>query len=131
MEHRPRTLHCNAYGLSKRTNDYRYREHWLEQRPPVAERWNVLSQDEFNKRPTAPWFEVQGRVIPNHLDLPAQLRKMALVAPSPVFRINRRTQRVKQRKMQKEALRAPLPSSRLPFANSCCKCPLADCLPAG
>ena len=114
VEHRPRTLHCNADGLSKRINDYRYREHWLEQLPPVAERWNVLSQDEFDKLPTAPWFDVQGRVIPNHLDLPARLRNMAPVAPSPVFRINRRTQRLKQQEMQKEALREPSPLLPLP-----------------
>ena len=43
VEHRPRTQHRNADGLSKRTSDYRWREQQLENLPPVAKRWNFLS----------------------------------------------------------------------------------------
>ena len=49
VEHRPRTLHCIADGLSKRTNDCRWRERQLGKLPPVAERWNFLSQDEYER----------------------------------------------------------------------------------
>ena len=66
VEHRPRTQHRNADGLSKQTNDYRWRDQQFEKLPPVGERWNFLSQDEYERLPTAPWFDVQGRVIPNH-----------------------------------------------------------------
>ena len=57
VEHRPRTQHRNADGLSKRTNEYRWREKQLAQLPAAGERWNFLSADEFDKLPTAPWFE--------------------------------------------------------------------------
>ena len=40
VEHRPRAQHRIADGLSKRTNDCRWRERQLEKPPPVAERWN-------------------------------------------------------------------------------------------
>ena len=70
VEHRPRTQHRNADGLSKRTNEYRCREKQLAQQPAAGERWNFLSADEFDKLPVAPWFDLQGRVIriiPNYL----------------------------------------------------------------
>ena len=54
VEHRPRTQHRIADGLSKRKIDYRWREQQLEKLPPVAESWNVLSQDEYERLPTAP-----------------------------------------------------------------------------
>ena len=60
MEHRPRTQHRNAHGLSKRTNDYQWREKQLEKLPPVADKWNFLSQDEFEQLPIAPWFDLHG-----------------------------------------------------------------------
>ena len=69
VEHCLKTQRRNADGLSKRTNDYRWREYQLEQLPPVAEHWNFMCQDEFDKLPTAPWFDAQGRVKPNHPDL--------------------------------------------------------------
>ena len=81
VEHRARTQHCNANDLSKRTNDYRWREQQLEKLPPVAERCNFLSQDEYEQLPIAPCFDVQGRVIPNHPDLPSHLRH---VQPTPL-----------------------------------------------
>ena len=65
VEHRPRTQHRNADGLSKRTNDYRWREKQLEKLPAVTDKWNFLSQEEFDQLPVAPWFDLHGRVIPN------------------------------------------------------------------
>ena len=76
VERRPRTQHRNADGLFKRTNDYRWREQQLEKLPPVAERWNFLSQDEYERLPTALWFDVQGRVISNHPELPPHLKNL-------------------------------------------------------
>ena len=87
VEHRTRTQHRNADGLSKRTNEYRCREKQLAQQPAAGERWNFLSADEFNKLPVAPWFDLQGRVIPNHPDLPAHLQNLEPKAPSPVLRV--------------------------------------------
>ena len=82
VDHRPRTQHRYADGLSKRTNDYRWREQQLEKLPPVAERWNFLSQDEFERLPTAPLFDVQGRIIPNHPDLPPHLQNLQPTLPT-------------------------------------------------
>ena len=101
--------HRNADGLSKQTNDYRWREQQLENLPPVAQRWNVLPQDEYEQLPTAPWFDVQGRVIPNHPELPQHLKNLQPNPPNLVQRVVRRTQRIKRRDKQKEDLQAPLP----------------------
>ena len=96
VEHRPRTQHRNADGLSKRTNEYRCREKQLAQQPAAGEPWNFLSADEIDKLPVAPRFDLQGRVIPTK-------------APSPVLRLLRRTQRATRRDKQAKALAAPLP----------------------
>ena len=109
VEHRPRTQHRNADGLSKRTNEFRYREKQLAQQPAAGERWNFLSADEFDKLPVAPWFDLQGRVIPNHPDLSAHLRNLEPGAPNQVLRVLRRTQRANRRDRQAKALAAPLP----------------------
>ena len=109
VEHRPRTQHRNADGLSKRTNEYRWREKQLAQLPAAGERWNFLSADEFDKLPIAPWFDLQGRVIPNHPDLPAHLQNLEPRAPDQVLRVLRRTQRANRRGRQAKALAAPLP----------------------
>ena len=109
VEQRPRTQHRNADGLSKRTNEYRCREKQLAQQPAAGERWNFLSVDEFDKLPVSPWFDLQGRVIPNHPDLPAHLQNLEPKAPSPVLRVLRRTKRATKRDKQAEALAAPLP----------------------
>ena len=114
MEHRPRTQHRNADGLSKRTNDYRRPERQLAQLPAAGERWNFLSADEFDKLPVAPWFDVQGRVIPNHPDLPAHLQNLEPEAPNMVRRIIRRTQRANRQDQQAKALAAPLPPLPIP-----------------
>ena len=92
VELHPRTQHRNPDGLSKRTNEYRWRENQLAQLPPTGERWNFLSPDEFDKLPFAPWFDVQGRVIPNHPELPEHLQNMERAAPNPVRRVFRPTQ---------------------------------------
>ena len=108
VEHRPRTQHRNADGLSKRTNEYRWREKQLAQLPAAGERWNFLSAEEFDKLPIALWFDLQGRVIPNHPDLPAHLQNLEPRAPDQVLRVLRRTQRANRRDRQAKALAAPL-----------------------
>ena len=109
VEHRPRTQHRNADGLSKRTNEYRWREKQLAQLPAAGERWKFLSADEFDKLPIAPWFDLQGRVIPNHPDLPALLQNLEPRVPDQVLRVLRRMQRANRRDRQVKALAAPLP----------------------
>ena len=109
VEHRPRTQHRNADGLSKRTNEYRCREKQLAQQPAAGERWNFLSADEFDKLPVAPWFDLQGRVIPNHPELPAHLQNLEPKAPNQLLRVLRRTKRASRRDRQAKAFAAPLP----------------------
>ena len=118
LEKRPRTQHRNADGLSKRTNDYCWREQQLEKLPPVAERWNFLSQDEHKRFPSAPWFGAQGRVIPNHPDLLSHWRHGQPTPPNLVQLVILHTQRTKLREKQKEALQAPLQLPPLPVLHS-------------
>ena len=103
VEHRTRAQHCKADGLSKRTNNYRWREQQLQKLPTVTEHRNFLSQDEYEQLPTAPWFDAQCRIIPNHPDLPSHLRHVQPTTPNLVQRVTRRTQRTKPREKQKEA----------------------------
>ena len=109
VEHRPRTQHRNADGLSKRTNDYRCREQQLAQLLATGERWNFLSAEEFDNLPVAPWFDLQGRIIPNHPDLPPHLQNLEPKAPDQALRVLRRVQRANKRERQAKALAAPLP----------------------
>ena len=109
VEHRPRTQRRNADGLSKRTNEYRCREQQLAQLPASGERWNFHSAEEFDNLPIAPWFDLQGRIIPNHPDLPPHLQNLEPKAPDQALRVLRRVQRANKRKRQAEALAAPLP----------------------
>ena len=81
IEHQPRTQHRNADGLSKRTNDNKKQEKQLKGLPPNAEKWNFLSQEENNKLPLTPWFDVHGRVIPDHPNLPVHLQKLTNFSP--------------------------------------------------
>ena len=118
VEHRPRTQHRNADGLSKRTNEYRWREKQLAQLPAAGERWNFLSADEFDKLPIAPWFNLQGRIIPNHPDLPAHLQNLEPRAPDQVLRVLRRTQRANRQDRKAKALAAPLPPQPPPVLQS-------------
>ena len=109
VQHRPRTQHRNADGLSKRTNDYRCREKQLAQLPAAVERWNFLSAEEFDNLPVAPWFDLQGRVIPNHPDLPTHLQNLEPKANNQALRVLRRAQQANKREQQTKALVAPLP----------------------
>ena len=118
VEHRPRTQHRNADGLSKRTNDSRLRERQLKKLPPVAERWNFLSQDEYERLPTAPWFDMQGRVIPNHPELPTHLKNLQPNPPDLIQRVIRRTKRAKRQAKQKEALQVSLTPLPPPFLHA-------------
>ena len=68
-----------------------------------------MSAEEFDKLPVVPWFDLQGRVIPNHPDLPAHLQNLEPKAPTPVLRVLRRTRRATRREKQAKALAAPLP----------------------
>ena len=115
VEHRPRTQHRNADGLSKRTNDYRWREKQLEKLPAVIDKWNFLSQEEFNQLPIAPWFDLHGRVIPNHPQLPAHLRNTKLDPTNAVCRVARRRKRRQAAEKSERALRAPLPEALVPI----------------
>ena len=53
VKHCSRTQHRIADGLSKRTNDFRWLEKQLEKLPLMAERWDYLSQDEYDQLPVA------------------------------------------------------------------------------
>ena len=118
VEHQPRTQHRNADGLSKRTNDCRWRERQLEKVPPIAERWNFLSQDEYERLPTAPWFDQQGRVMSNHPELPIHLKNLQPNPPDLVQRVIRRSKRAKRRAKRTEALHRPLPSPPPPILHA-------------
>ena len=52
--HRPKTQHRNADGLSERRNDYKKHERQLGELHLVAEKWNFLSQEEYDKLPLVP-----------------------------------------------------------------------------
>ena len=118
VEHRPRAQHRNADSLSKRTNDCRWRERQLEKLPPVAERWNFLFQNEYERLPTAPWFDQQGLVISNHPELPIHLKNLQPNPPDLVQRVIRRSKRAKRRAKRIEALQRPLPSTPPPILHA-------------
>ena len=114
VEHRPRTQHRNADGLSKRTNDYRWREEQLEKLPAVTDKWNFLSQEDFDQLPVAPWFDLHGRVIPNHPQLPAHLRNTKPYPTNAICRVARRRKRRQAAEKSERALRASLPEALVP-----------------
>ena len=95
IEHRPRTQHRNADGLSKSTNDYKNHGKQLKGLSPIAEKWNFLSQEEYDKFPLTPWFDVHGRVIPDHPNLPVHLQKLTNFPP-PATTVVAPTQKNKQ-----------------------------------
>ena len=76
---------------------------------PRANAGIFLSADEFDKLPVAPWFDLQGRVIPNHPELPAHLQNLEPKAPNQLLRMLRRTKRASRRDRQAKAFAAPLP----------------------
>ena len=117
IEHRIRTQHRNADGLSKRTNDYEKNEKQLKGLPAIADKWNFLSQEEYDKLPLAPWFDVQGRVIPDHPELPTHLQKLTSQR-SPETTITAPTRKSGQHKqgaiLRDKAMKAPLPTLPTP-----------------
>ena len=117
IEHRPRTQPRNADGLSKRTNDYKKHEKQLKGLPAIADKWNFLSQEEYNKLPLAPWFDVHGRVIPGHPELPTHLQRLASQR-SPETTITAPTRKSGQYKQsaikRDKAMKAPLPTLPIP-----------------
>ena len=68
-----------------------------------------ISSHEFDKLPVTPRFDLQGRVIPNHPDLPAHLQNMEPGAPNQALRVLRRARRANRRDKQAAAVAAPLP----------------------
>ena len=74
IKHRPKTQHRNADGLSEGTNGYKRHEKQLKGLPPIVEKWNFLSQEEYGKLPLTSWFNVHGRVIPDDLNLPVYFK---------------------------------------------------------
>ena len=114
IEHRPRTQHRNADGLSKRTNDYKKHEKKLKGLPPIAEKWNFVSQEEDNKLPLTPRFDVHGRVMPHHTNLPVHLQKLTNLPPLTTT-VVAPTQKNKQSvTIRDKAMRAPLPALPTP-----------------
>ena len=111
VERRPRTQYRKVEGLSKRTNIYQWREKQLEKLPPVAEEWNFLSQEEFDQLPVSPWFDLHGRVIPNHHQVPAHLRNTKRDPQNAVCRVTRCRKRHQAAEKKESALRAPLPEA--------------------
>ena len=76
-------------------------------------KWNFLSQEEYDRLPVAPWFDVQGRVIPNHPDLPTHLQRLA-TQHSPQTTTIAPTRRSGQSRqsaiMRDKAMKAPMPT---------------------
>ena len=68
--------------------------------------------------PSAPWFGVQGRVIPNHPDRPSHWRHGQPTPPNLVQLVKLRTQRTKLQEKQTEALQAPLQLTPPPVLHS-------------
>ena len=56
-----------------------------------------------------PRSPLQGRIIPNHPDLPAHLQNLEPKAPDQALRVLRRVQRANKQERQAKALAAPLP----------------------
>ena len=77
--HRPRAQHRNVDRLSKRTNDYIHCEQILEKLSKVSEGFNFMSQKDYDDLPTIPYFDIHGRLIPDHPDLPPDARARLLL----------------------------------------------------
>ena len=63
IEHRPRTRHTNADGLSKRTNLYVMKEQNLKDEPRVKEGFNFLDQEVYDALPMLTTVDKQRRTI--------------------------------------------------------------------
>ena len=89
IQHRSRIQHRNADRLSKRTNEYKKHERQLREIPSIAEKLIFLSKKEYDKLPLVPWFEIQGRVIPNHPELPEHLKNWYKKYPQTMLKVAR------------------------------------------
>ena len=110
IQHRPRTQHRIADGLSKRTNDYKKHERQLGELPSIAEKWNFLAQEEYDKLPQVQWFDVQGRMIPNHPELPKHLKNCDKNFPPTTLKVARVRNRALIIAFREKVLRSPLPT---------------------
>ena len=63
IEHRPRTCHTNADGLSKRTNLYVIKERRLKNDPAVREGINFMDQEVYDSLPMLDCVSKNGRQI--------------------------------------------------------------------
>ena len=85
--------------------------------PAIADKWNFLSQEEYDKLPLAPWFDVHGRVIPDHPELPAHLQRLTSHS-SPKTTIAAPTRKSGQSKRntitRDKAMKTPLPTLPTP-----------------
>ena len=116
IEHRPRTQHRNADGLSKGTNDYKKREALLGLQPAVEDKWNFLSQEEIDQFPTAPWFVMDGKIIPNHSHLTQYTTNLTNETAKNTLRRAKRikpNQKAEKGERAPRALLPPLPESTL------------------
>ena len=82
--------------------------------PSDADKWKFLSQEEFEHLPVAPWFDLHGRVIPNHHLLPAHLRNTKPDPKNAVLRVARRRKRRQAAEKRERALHASLPEAPMP-----------------
>ena len=71
---RPRTQHRNAYGPSKRTNNYVHREKIVGNLPQVRKGFSFKSQKDNEDLSIVPYFGKHGRLIPGHPELPTEAR---------------------------------------------------------
>ena len=75
VEHRARTKHFNADGLSKRSNSYiKKREKLLEANPDRAPGFSFMKQEDYDALPVTPWLNKQGQPIWSHPDLPEEYK---------------------------------------------------------
>ena len=63
IEHRPRTRHTNADGLSKRTNLYAIKERHQRDGPGIKEGFNFLDQEVYDSLPILDQLDKHGRNI--------------------------------------------------------------------
>ena len=61
IEHRSRTHHTNADGLSKRTNLYVLKEARLKDDPAIRSGFNFMDQEVYDAIPTATHLDKHGR----------------------------------------------------------------------
>ena len=59
--------------------------------------------------PGAPWFDINGKVIPNHPQRPQHLSKLADHPADAALRLAKRNKRHQRAERREKALRDPLP----------------------